>query len=248
MSLKEKVKTMKITDNFRKKKSNVWGEFEKTSDRVYQFNIDGNLVEFNRFKEDGTPAMKTVYTYNDKQNKVEATNFDANNNQTSTTITTVNGNGFKTEEQSYSSDGKLSSRHTFEYDDKNNNTKKTIYRADGTVSGTFTWTYDSKGNPIKVKKQFSGSTEHVQDFVYNEKGYLLGETSYDDRGGIDIRFERYYDEYGNKIQEIKYKRRDLLGSQAWKYEYDKQGNWVKKIHINGEGIEFHTEERKIIYY
>ncbi len=67
-------------------------------------------------------------------------------------------------------------------------------------------------------------------------------------GQVDFSWERDYDDKGNKTFERRFKRRDIMYALNWKYEYDKNGNWIKKTHYDAYGGENLIEERTIVYY
>jgi hypothetical protein len=249
MELKGKVKLLKTETSFPSKKTDgpAW---EKIAVDVYQFNSAGQKTEFNGLKADGSQVSKTTYTYNRKEKKAEVLNFDKEMKPTTKTIFILNDKGWKIEELSYTSKGELDSRRIYEYDEKGNNTKKATYYADGRLNHTYSLTYDAKGNLTESKFEVPGSPSTitvVRKFIYDDKGNMKEEIEYDDKGATDFRYERTYDDNGNKTGEITYKRSDRLRSSSWKYEYDKTGNWIKRTHIT-EGKEKRLEERTIVYY
>lgn len=249
LDLKGKVKSLKTQETYRYKPSGVWTEWAKTYGRTYLFNNTGYNTEFKEFIADGSMSYKIMYTYNLKEKKTELSYFDKDSKPTTKTVYILNDKGQKTEELLYTKEGKLNWRYTYAYDDKGNNINRTGYKTDGTLSSTYTWIYDSKGNPTDLKVETPGYATSSKKYAYDDKGNMKEEIWYNGQGGIDFRFIRAYDANGNKTEELKYKGQDkLLDKVTWRYEYDKPGNWTKRTQATSDGIDFHIEERTIIYY
>lgn len=247
-NLKGKVKTLKWQDSYRSKKSGVWGEWGHSASRTFEFTAGGNITEFQEFLAYGGLSYKTVYVYNVSEKKIESSHFGGDLKLTATTTIILNDRRQKIEQLTYATDGKLNSRVTYDFDDKGNNIKSITYKADGSLSNTHTSMYDSKGNMTGSKLETPGYPTSSMKFVYDDKGMLIEEILYDKDGVAKFRYERSYDEKGNITTEIKYKGKEMLELTGWRYEYDKRGNWIKKTKLDVDRMDFHVQERTIVYY
>ncbi len=170
-----------------------------------------NAYFCHKYSEDGTLTIDTVmmyqmdYKFNDKGQAIEAV------------ITTENPYN--------------SMKQVFEYDDKGNKIKELVYHsdtidfeginkyyADGTLQETATFDYkDGKKVPREVYK-------------YNEQGKEVEKLRYK----ADTLYSKVvtdYDKYGNvlSIKHVEGKRIHKPITYD-KYEYDSQGNWIKRIY------------------
>ena len=150
-------------------------------------------------------------------------------------------NGMKSEEVSFRKDC-ARERHIFKYDDKNNRTE-TLFWGQSIATGK---PDDSQvgGTPIRFKQAFKlddfGRRSEMQD--YDAKGNLYSKQiyKYDDKGRIkEVAFA--YDNSVRSRCEFKYNDKGLPDEKTCKdkesnspekttyaYEYDGNGNWIKK--------------------
>lgn len=92
------------------------------------FNNNGNEIEGNDYKADGSLSFKYIYKYDDKGNKIER-NY-------------------------YKADGSLEDKYIWKYDDKGNMLEENYYGADDKTGGRSTFKYDNdndnRGNWVRV--------------------------------------------------------------------------------------------------
>ena len=249
MELKGKVKALKTKTTYRYKKNGVFTEWEKLHEHQYQFNNTGYKTEFKEYSGKDSLNYRITYMYVPKEKKAELSYFDKELKPTSKKTYNYNDKGYKIEDLEYSRTGELDRRYTYTYDDRGNMTEMTGYRKNGTVSSKINYVYDSKNKLVGLKVETPGYATSSREFVYDEKGNMTEEIMYDGDGEIEFRFVRTYNANGNKTQELKYKGEDqLLDSGKWRYDYDKMGNWTKRIQSTSDGNDFHIEERTIVYF
>ena len=199
-------------------------EYIGSNQRKYAEN--GNKIEENWYKLDGSLDKKKTYKYAE--------------------------NGNRTEENSYEADGSLSSKYgdaptkTYKYDEKGNKIETNIYRSDGSFRNRDKYKYDEKG--YKIERYYSNSDGRVvlvSTSKYDKKGNKIECNGC----GWEAEDETYkYDEKGNIIE---YKgifdNGFLLFKKSYEYEFDKRGNWIKQIEFL-DGIPTYILERQYEYY
>jgi hypothetical protein len=185
--------------------------------------------------------------------------------------------GNKIEKSLYNRAGSLDSKETYkyDYDDKGNKIKVNIYDAEGDLSlwsVKCTNKYDDKGNLIEqnVYNAVSGILYRVETYKYDDKGYMIEKNigdkctnKYDDKGNLieqnvynvdgtlDDKYTYKYDDKGNEIERNFYNGNadgvSFVIQRTYKYEFDKNKNWIKKISLDNQSPE-NIEERKYEYY
>jgi hypothetical protein len=98
-----------------------------------------------------------------------------------------------------------------------------FYSPDGEAGNKSTWKYDNRGNMIEALLYNSdGEAGKKMIFKYDDRCNIIEETTYNSDGSI---------------------------YEAWnyKYEFDKQGNWIKRIEYISI-IPKYIVERGIEYY
>lgn len=249
MQLKGKVKSIKTKETHRYKKNGVFTEWEKSYSRLTQFNPTGFRTEYTEYYANDSISYKITYKYNGRDKTAELSYFDKLLKPTVKKTHKLDDKGRLSEILEYSRDGELDRRYAYAYDDRGNLAEVIYYKKDGTLGNKTTYKYDDKNNRTEWKLETPGYATSSRKFIHDDKGNMTEETWHNGKGEIDFRFVRTYDANGNKIQELKYKgATQLLDMTKWNYEYDKKGNWIKKIDLTSDGIDFHTEERTIVYY
>ncbi|MFJ1435169.1 hypothetical protein ACILFN_07460, partial [Capnocytophaga canimorsus] len=131
-----------------------------------------------------------------------------------------NEQGNLIEDNRYNSDGSLSRKTACKYDTNGNRIEENWYNSDGSLSWKTAFKYDTNGNLIEANS-------------YNSDGSLSGKTACK------------YDTNGNLIEANGYNSDgSLYATDIYTYEYDKYGNWVKRIMYNNDKPES-IDEREI---
>ena len=163
--------------------------------------------------------------------------------------------GNKTEWNRYNLDGSLDKKSTYKYDEKGNRIEKNSYNSDGSYStvnnfdGKSTYKYDEKGNITeRVLRSDSAQEKRKYTSKYDEKGNKIENNRYNSDGSLSFKYTSKYDEKGNKIENNEYNSDGSLDKKkTYEYEYDKQGNWIKRIEFTN-GIPEYILERQYEYY
>lgn len=102
------------------------------------------------------------------------------------------------------------------------------------------WTIENLKCKVKSYSEFSYKAE--DRFGNIEKGRRKRNNI------LEYDFQNKYDEKGNQIESNSYNSDGSLDSKwTYKYEFDKQGNWVKRIDFE-DGIPKFLLEREYEYY
>ena len=125
-----------------------------------------------------------------------------------------------------------------------------IRNADSSLYKQYFYIYDDKGNKVEIKAlNPNGSVDHRTTYKFDDNGDPVEVNSYKSGGSIpEFKMLYTYDNEGNST-ELRYFDPDgKLGTQsAYKYEYDKTGNWIKRTEFNKD-IPHYVIEREIEYY
>ncbi len=108
--------------------------------------------------------------------------------------------------------------------------------------------YDEKGNRIEsINYNSDGSLLSKETFKYDEKGNRIESIKYNSDLSLNSKATYKYDKKGNVIESNYRDSTSYESKETFKYEFDKQGNWVQKIcFVNG--IPNSILEREYEYY
>lgn len=249
LNLRGKVKSMTSQQTYRYKQNNAWRDWEKTYRKIYNFNSKGYYETYQEYGLDGKLAYTLTYKYLPKEKKTELTYVNSQGVQTARTNQLLDATGRMIEEIKYHKGDTLYMRYVYTYNEKGARQSMTGYKPDGKVSGKSTWTYDASGKSDSCIVETPGYASSSTKNVYDAMGNIIENTLFNGRGAIEYRYERDYDDKGNKITERTYKGGDVLrNTTKWRYEFDKAGNWIKRTESTSDGMDFHIEERTITYF
>ena len=185
----------------------------------YSCDKKNSLSELN-LKGNVESVVESTYEAEEKFGDIEKDEFEYSFKQE------FNEDGNKFEETWYDEEGELTSKWKFEYDDDGNQIEETQYKEEGELAARWKYKYDDDGN-------------------------LVEETWYYEEGELPDKYEYKYDDDGNDIEmKLTYYIRDKKTTVIFTYEYeeyDKKGNWTKKI-IYRDDEPYEIEERDIEYY
>src|SRR5690554_1197246 len=135
------------------------------------------------------------------------------------------------------------------YNEKGNQIETNWYNSDGSLNSKIIYKYDEKGNQIEQNEYNSdGSLNSKIIYKYDEKGNQIEQNGYNSDGSLYSKIIYKYDEKRNKIEENLYNSDGSLDRKLTSnYEYDKQGNWIKRIDYTDEIPKF-ILEREYEYY
>ena len=218
--------------------------------------MDGYITESMR-ERDGSPYSISRYLYDDEYNIIVEEKYYRKGYQSSPN----NGKGneidltspfsisnfkyndkrLKIEEKVFSNN-ELYSESKYKYDDEGSQIEEAYYKDDNLI-----WKekhlnkYDSYGNI--TESAFIGLNEKIRSiwkYEYDELGRRVKSQLFNKNGDLRNTYKREYDNQGNVIK-------DDESEGLYKYEYDINLNWTKKIRYSN-GNPSKIIEREIVYY
>jgi len=222
----------------------------------YEYDKKGNLIKKNKCLDNIGGTIDWEYLYDDDNKLLEIKEFLNSENDCSreTDIYKYDNNGQLIEVDQYNMNGYLSTKWVFEHFNEGK-LKKSYHYANGFLHMSFLYNFDENGNPLEV-------------IIYNGDGKLLDRTTYKfdtkcfklekiiycqwDSSIIQEKDTYKYNDDGNLIEHKSYRfdiEEDTKNNWniSYKYEFDKNNNWIKKIQFSN-GFPIYIFERKITYF
>ena len=227
----------------------------------YQYDLDGRITRVDNAGTEGVPNVVFDYTYDPVDNLTSVTDsingVDAGVEEFTydpldrVTSITQSGNGVtdKRVDMGYDAASQMTNitrysdlsgtqqiaQSNYTFDDAGRLTNLT-HNSDGEVLSAYDWAYD-KANRITQAVSPDGVTE----YSYDDSDQLL-EADYDYQND-----ESYvYDDNGNRVNDgyVTGENNQLLSDGTYEYEYDAEGNRVKRTEIaTGEVTEYEWDYR-----
>jgi hypothetical protein len=193
---------------------------------TFEYNKDGKKTaeNINTIFQGHPSPHKFTYEYNDKGNLILVKVYRCNPHLEieHTTEHIYNSSDIQTEEIEYNDKNIKNNIKKLKYDDSGNLIEQKWYDSKG-LNSIITIKYDKNGN-ITTRKVIHTDATKESSVTYNFK----------------------YDKYNNEIYE-EVLSADKSTFHTYLYEYDNQGNWVKRIEIDDNNSKKITE-RVIEYY
>ncbi|MDP4265751.1 MAG: hypothetical protein Q8941_24750 [Bacteroidota bacterium] len=220
MNLKGRVRTIRESSYKAVEKAGAVQKDESTgSVTVIDFNERGNMIVKKWLNTDGSIDRKDTCRYDNTGHMIEMDLLDGWENLEKKITFKYDENGKMIEKNSYNPDGSLDERSVYKYTKDRNMIDELFYNKNGDRDGGNNFQYDSLWN--LTQEVFSRGT-----FIKNNYSY---------------------DEYGNAIEKIKHSTGSDFRDYTYKYEYDKNFNWIKKDEFVNEA-QVSITERVIIYF
>jgi hypothetical protein len=246
------------------------GAIEDSS--FYVVDSKGNQIDYYTYKGD-TLDTKLTSLFNNQGIILESNEYYRGKLKTRNTYK-YDSKGNNTEESCYEADGTIKWKELFEYDSKGNLTEVTDFKVNGRFESRFEYKYDNNGNMVeeneyrsdtsqkhkRITSRYSADGAVVETNRYNEDGILvftlkldregvkLTNTSYNADGSFKGITTQMFDEHGSEIEEDRFFSNETLNMKyRYTYEYDKEGNWTRKITHKDE-TPMEVTERRIEYF
>ncbi|MBI4945653.1 MAG: hypothetical protein HY840_04545 [Bacteroidetes bacterium] len=226
------------------------------SKTTYEYDDKGNVLEVKNFGSNGSVGSSYTHQYNDQGMLTKTIAYNQGYLWITETLQ-YDSKGNITEDISNYADGSLKSKQLYKYDAKGNLIEENEYSPS-----------DSNLFPKGT------SCCNVHRYAYDDKGHKTEETDYDSNG--DLAGVNKFDSKGNRIELHIYMKFDNKNSGSnsvykyddmgsiieeqtdwtdgtfhsrnkYTYDYDKQGNWVKKIEFENDVPKYITV-RDITYF
>ena len=228
------------------KRIDVFHDFKKT------YNEKGHQVQYDQYDSDGSLEAKSTYKYDENGNRIVINSYEPDGSLYSKKTFKYDNKGVRIESNRYNKDGSLKEKTTYKYDKKGNKIESNTYKSDGSMYEKKTYKYDDKGNKIETNKySANGDLNYRWKYKYDEKGNKIESKMYRSKmfgSTMNLIDTDKYDEKGNKVETKKYDPYGNLKIRlTYKYEYDEQLNWVKRIEFENKTPAY-ILERDFEYY
>ncbi len=231
--------------------------------RNYQYNNHKNIIEVKYFNPKGKLLFKREYIYNDKEMLIEISRhafIPSLKDRERHVIYKYCENGLLAEIDYYDRRGSLKQKTINKYDEKRRKIESFEYSSYGSLRYSITYEYDEFDNMVQTNryKHYGSFNDTQKTYTYDNNGNLIEESKYElyqkSTGPFSSinrlsRIMNYiYDENGRLIRKT-FNKLDggFLASYAYEYDYDKQGNWIKRIQFEN-GVPRYILIREIEYY
>lgn len=208
------------------------------SKMIFNYDAQENQTERLEYRPIGTLYGKEVSEFNDQRNEIE-TKFYYEDTLSNINIHKYNKNGHRIETENYDSDGEFSGKDIYKFDESGNNIESSIYNSIGNLIQKETYKYDEKGNKIEYTNSQLMDDHKVktEKFKYDNKKNQIETKHFNFDGKLWLMETRKFESNGLEI-EIKStffnKNGEIEDFEIYKYEYDKENNWIRKIEFRND--------------
>lgn len=231
----------------------------------------GNITGIVRRNGDNSQLDRIAMTYNGK-NLTEKKSFNGQDNPNDRIAYIYDKKGNMIIESMYLNTQDVQVRNKYDYDSQNRKISETRYSKDKMLYKTF-YGYDGKNLVKKETTDDTGAIKYREKSKYDNKGNLLEHYTvdsydqsitmdtyqYDNKGNMtswtvtrnnkpEMQAVYTYDDHNNRISaKTSNDKGETVDMRAYTYEYDIQGNWIKKtVTLNGKPLV--VAERSITYF
>ena len=201
------------------------------------------------FNESGFVVKELLYNLHGEVSQIRSTKFDANGNKKESLSRSPRGGLLFSLVSEYDETGKLlecvstqadgliiKQRCRPLYDRAGKKIEETWFFEDGRLSRKYNYRYHLTGELAqKVLYQYDddGSIEEKWNTIYDEKENVIEASCFDQQGRTICGPIRYrYTEEGDEIEAATFNLRgDLYSTSSFFYDFDAQGNWVKRLEL-----------------
>ncbi|MCG3166121.1 MAG: hypothetical protein POELPBGB_01897 [Bacteroidia bacterium] len=244
--LKGKVKSVKHTSTYLNTETGKWQSAQSWS---IDFDENGNSVERLDFKEDGKLFYKTEYKRDSNSKLKESIVTWPDGKPAGKTVYLYDSAGNNVAEIKYKADGSLGDRIGYRYDNNGNKIASGRSKPNDELAFSTTYKYDKNGYLIETANDFKQADGLVIfTYKYDDKGRRIETNELPQDRVEPFRQLEKYDEHDNVIEFTSNWLASMPDHIIYKYEYDAQGNWLKKSTANYNEAISTIEERVIVYY
>ena len=216
---------------------NYAGIVTETITKRTQYEFDSQGLILSVIQEDDKIFQKTTYTYNANGDKTLVQSYDQEGVLLARSVYEYNDKGLLVFVKNYSGTDKYISSTRYEYDANGNQTLKDFDSASSRFKEM--WEYDANGNMIlHALEQFS-KMQYKYTYLYDEHGNSILRYSYDSKDQITYINAYTYDDSGNLVADAQYYDETRWEKDQWSdkvvYQYDANGNLLKKENLTGYG-------------
>lgn len=205
---------------------------------IFKYDNKGNIVQrlvYSLTDHGSGPIGERIFEYDEEGNLV-TTKWSSSYSQ-GKWMYKYDENGNQTEFIVHHR-GKVYKRTNYKYNEKGKVIEETLYNTDDLLVERAIFDYDENGNKILIKM-----------FAPDERLKFRSTYKYDDRNNRieEINFLKFGDDKANLEYAIANDLDKYKEHFTFTYEYDNEGNWIKKTKYNNGEVVF-VSEREYTYY
>lgn len=192
------------------------------------FDVEGNLLDFTEYSNQGILQSKSTYTYDNNRSTEKKVRFDhlgVGVISVDNFVYYFNNSGRVSEKQTLADDGSISTQELFDYDVRGNLTKKTVYN-NSELSGSYNYTYKYATDGSLVERTIASTGAVLGDsftrdsISYFKQDNKLEIVNYNKSGDITSVKTYFYNQSGAvALETLANKDGKLLSKYAYRYEY-----------------------------
>ena len=229
-------KAVKTQNGFQKGEPIISTYFWSDNNADYEFDRNGFFLSKRYYYNIFEYKFVDYYEYRRSDNSLEEIEYNKDGKVQKRTITYYNQSGNEISQKEYLADGSISREKQYLYDENNLIVETRTLNPKQEVIGVTMYSYN--------KDQLS----MVVDFVKDSRGDFTGRsTRYLYKKGELIGTKDVSMPYDGKISIEECMFAELEENKD-EYEYDKKGNWIKRVFIDKNGEAISIVEREITYY
>lgn len=215
----------------------------------YKYDSLSNEIEK---KWDFEPNHKYIYKYDNNNSLIEKSCYTINDSLYFRQIYKYDENGNVIENSCYDADGGLDYKYTYTYkfDDEGNMIVKNRYNEKGVMDFKYKHDYDNAGNEIVTSSyNADGGLDYTDTNSYDNAGNKTVVCHYNYKDSLVYIDTNYYDAKHNLIESKRFNKSGSLkdNKHSYEFEFDKKGNWTRKI-VFKDNLPTIFHERIIDYY
>jgi len=225
----------------------VVGSVQRLVEETYTPHDPGRRLVFTRTFDPNGRVMETQVALQDKaappQNRtrravvmrdeagrvIEERVSDGSGGLTAKEVSRYDQHGHVVEQVTYQPTGAESTKWLYAYDDRGRETDMRYYLA-GVLRARYAYEHDERGNTIKtVAFRQDQSLEYTIVAKFDEKNRRTESLVYRPTGDVARRETFHYGDQGYVTEHISYHPDgSVIEKQVLSYEFDQQGNWIKR--------------------
>lgn len=210
---------------------------------IYNYNENGDLEKISCYDENGSLLSESITEseYDENGNILKETTYENGELIFITEYATKeDGSSYQKSFTSFSSNGEKS---IFEYTDNGFISVSQNYNVEGTLVYEEIYEYEFDANGLSYQSKITQNNYELGTFAViemNENGEMVLSSEKDSDGNIifEDRYDREYDENGNKISEKHYANGKLV-YEITDFTYSEDGNWSfpkKEVEYTEDGL------------
>ncbi|GEM_PF-3919365 len=210
-----------------------------------------SIIESNGKVEKSRLTSKIVMAYDKDGNEAGRKIYDTNGDLKEVIACLYNEQNKLKEETGINAQGEMTTRTTYKYNDKGMMVEENLWTLIyANPIATTTYSYDDEGRMKESIAWYSYKKDKVMwryVYEYNAQGQKVMQKTFKEDGSLERKYVYEYNDKGYQSKEEVTGDVILGSTYIFKYQYDKKGNWIKRIEIF-EGEPSGITERIINYY